>query len=72
MGTKPEDASSFRPEHGSNASSPLLPAILAAVILCSVLTTVFTAARLTIKRLSAAYDLCDCEHQWLFKYPLNR
>ena len=63
MGTKPEDASSFRPEHGSNALNPLLPAIVAAVILCSIFTTVLTAARLIIKRLSSTYELHDCKYQ---------
>lgn len=39
----------------------LFPPILATVLLCSIVTTFFTAARLTTKRLISKYDVEDCE-----------
>ena len=49
------------PGHGPNDTNPLYPVILATAILCSILTTIFAAARLVTKRLTSKYDLEDCE-----------
>ena len=61
MDTKPENPSMHRSGHESKDSNPLLLAILAAVIIGSILVTVFTVTRLVTKRLTSAYDLDDCE-----------
>lgn len=42
-------------------SNPIYPFILMSVVLCSILTTVFTAARLATKHLISKLDLEDCE-----------
>ncbi len=65
MVTKPGIVSPLRPEPGQNEFNSLYPIILATVILCSVLTTVFTAARLFTKRLISSYGPEDCECQML-------
>ena len=41
--------------------NPLYGFTLVTVILCSSLTTIFTAARLVTKRLTAKYGIEDCE-----------
>ena len=41
----------------------IYPSILATVLLSGILTTFFTAARLTTKRLISTYDVEDCEFQ---------
>ena len=43
--------------------NPLYRFALATVILCSSLTTIFTAARLVAKRLTAKYGIEDCERR---------
>lgn len=42
-------------------SNPNYTVILVSVILCSILTTTFTAARLTTKHLVSKLNLEDCE-----------
>ncbi len=66
MVTKPGIVSPLRPEPGQNELTSLYPIILATVILCSVLTTVFTAARLFTKRFISNYGPEDCECQMFF------
>ena len=46
---------------GFTSPNTLFPSILATVLLCGTLTTLFTAARLTTKRLVSRYDVEDCE-----------
>ncbi len=41
--------------------NPLYPTTLVTVLLCSILTTIFTAARLITKRLMSKYNIEDCE-----------
>ena len=55
--------SSLRSESGPDESNTLYPVILATVVLCSILTTVLTAARLITKRFISPYSLEDCECQ---------
>jgi len=45
-----------------DSPSPIFPFIVATVVLCSVLTTVFTAARLVTKRLVSECDIEDCKY----------
>ena len=52
---------SVGPLPGFTSPNTLFPSILATVLLCSILTTLFTAARLTTKRLISTYDVEDCE-----------
>ncbi|KAF6234091.1 hypothetical protein HO173_007510 [Letharia columbiana] len=59
MTASPGHAAPLRPKPGPNGSNTLYPTILATVILCSILTTVFTAARLIAKRLTSTYGLED-------------
>ena len=61
MTTAPGETRQPKPGNGPNDTNPLYPAILATVILGSILTTIFTAARLVTKRLISNYDLEDCE-----------
>ena len=49
------------PEPDFTSPNTLFPFLLATVLLCSVLTIVFTAARLITKRLISTYDVEDCE-----------
>ena len=44
-----------------DASNPIYAFILVSVVLCSILTTLFTAARLTTKHLVSRFHLEDCE-----------
>ncbi len=44
-----------------NVSNPLYTSILVSVVLCSILITLFTAARLTTKHLVSRLHLEDCE-----------
>lgn len=60
---EPAEISSLGQESGFASPNTLFPSILATVILCSSLTTLFTAARLTTKRLVSTYDVEDCEFQ---------
>lgn len=46
---------------GFTSANTLYPPILATVIICSILITVFTSARLITKRLVSTYDVEDCE-----------
>ena len=48
---------------GFASPNTLFPSILATVLLCGILTTFFTAARLITKRLVSTYDVEDCEFQ---------
>lgn len=48
-------------EPGFLSPNTLYPSILATVLLCSILTTLFTAARLITKRLVSTYDVEDCK-----------
>lgn len=41
--------------------NPMYPTTLVTVLLCSILTTIFTAARLITKRLMSKYNIEDCE-----------
>lgn len=66
MVTKPENRSPRRPGSGPNNSDPLYPIILATVVIGSILTTAFTAARLITKRLVLSYEIEDCECQTKF------
>lgn len=61
MIVKPGNTIPIRSERGPNESNPLYSSILVAVILCSILTTIFTAARLITKRLVSTYGPEDCE-----------
>lgn len=63
MTASPGHGTPLRPKPGPNGSNTLYPTILATVILCSILTTVFAAARLIAKRLTSTYGLEDCECQ---------
>ena len=49
------------PEPDFTSPNTLYPYILATVLLCSILTTLFAAARLITKRLISTYDIEDCE-----------
>ena len=46
-------------------TSALLPTIEATTLLCSILITFFTVARLIAKRLKSKYNTEDCEFQIL-------
>ncbi len=48
-------------EHEFSSRNTLFPLILATVLLCGILTTLFTAARLITKRFVSTYDVEDCE-----------
>ena len=50
-------------ESGFIGPNTIYPSILATVLLCAILTTFFTAARLITKRLISTYDVEDCEFQ---------
>lgn len=65
MSTAPEPGGipSLGPIPGFTGPNTLFPPILATVLLCGILTTFFTAARLTTKRLISKYDVEDCESQ---------
>lgn len=63
MIAKPANTRPPRSEQGLNELNPLYPSILATVVLCSILTTIFAAARLIAKRLISAYNIEDCECQ---------
>lgn len=54
-----------------DSTNPLFPSLLATVLLCSILTTIFTAARLIAKRLVSTYSVEDCECQMNFSECLN-
>lgn len=41
--------------------NPIYPSILVCVVLCTILTTLFAAARLTTKHVVSRLDLEDCE-----------
>ena len=58
---EPGGLPSLGPLPGFTSPNTLFPSILATVLLCSILTTLFTAARLTTKRLISTYDAEDCE-----------
>ena len=49
-------------EPGFSSANTLYPSVLATVLLCVILTTLFTAARLITKRLVSTYDIEDCEY----------
>ncbi|CAF9928118.1 hypothetical protein IMSHALPRED_007390 [Imshaugia aleurites] len=59
MIAKPANTRPPRSEQGLNELNPLYPSILATVVLCSILTTIFAAARLIAKRLISAYNIED-------------
>ena len=63
MIAKPANTRPPRSEQGLNELNPLYPSILATVVLCCILTTIFAAARLIAKRLISAYNVEDCECQ---------
>lgn len=63
MITELESTALLRPEPTPNDSNTLYPVILITAILCTILTTAFTAARLIAKRMILAYELEDCECQ---------
>ena len=42
-------------------SNPLLPAIMATVLICGILTSVMTGLRLMTQRLTSSYYFDDCE-----------
>ena len=48
-------------EQDFSSRNTLFPSILATVLLCGILTTLFTAARLITKRFVSSYDVEDCE-----------
>lgn len=60
MTTSPGHKPLLRLESGPNESNTMYPVILATVVLCSTLTTIFTAARLITKHFISAYNLEDC------------
>ena len=45
------------------SGNTLFPSLLATVLLCGILTTLFTAARLTTKRLISSYGVEDCKFE---------
>ena len=57
----PGGTSSSKERYGPDDIDTLLPAIVTAVVLCSILTTGFTAARLLTKLLTKTFDIDDCE-----------
>lgn len=59
MVTELESTALLKPEPKPNDSNTLYPVILATAILCTILTTAFTAARLIAKRMILAYELED-------------
>lgn len=62
--TEPAGKFSPGPEPGFTSPNTLYLPILATVLLCGILITLFTAARLVTKRLISTYDVEDCEfHQ---------
>ncbi|CAD6592815.1 MAG: hypothetical protein ASARMPRED_006731 [Alectoria sarmentosa] len=73
MTTAPGETRQPKPGNGPNDTNPLYPAILATVILGSILTTIFTAARLVTKRLISNYDLEDyfLMVAWVFSIALD-
>ena len=58
--TAPVNTPSLGPIPDPHAPNPLYPFILATVLLCSILTTIITAARLITKRLVSTYSYEDC------------
>ena len=60
-GSASPNISLLGPEPGFTSPNTLYPSILATVLLCGILTTLFTAARLITKRLISTYDVEDCE-----------
>lgn len=56
-----------RPEPGPIGSNPLFSIVIAAVVLCSIFTTVFTAGRLVTKRFVSKFEADDCECQFFHK-----
>ena len=62
---------SLSQKSGFASPNTLFPSILATVLLCGILTTFFTAARLITKRLISTYDVEDCEFQ-LNLHPIFR
>lgn len=55
------ETSSLGLKAGFTTPNTLYPSILATVLLCGILTTLFTAARLIAKRWISTYDVEDCE-----------
>ena len=60
---EPAEMRSLGQKPGFATPNTLFPSILATVLLCGILTTFFTAARLITKRLVSTYDVEDCEFQ---------
>lgn len=58
---EPAGTLSLGPEPGFLSRNTLYPPILATVLVCGILTTLFTAARLLTKRLVSTYGVEDCE-----------
>ena len=67
---EPAEIRSLGQEPGFASPNTLFPSILATVLLCGILTTSFTAARLITKRLVSTYDVEDCEFQ-LNQHSIN-
>lgn len=61
--TGPADIPPLGLQPDFDSSNPMFPFILATVLLSSILTTIFSAARLIIKRLVSTYNVEDCECQ---------
>lgn len=61
MADEPADFPPPGQKPGFNVSNSMYPFILVSVVLCSILTTLFTAARLTTKHIVSRLDLEDCE-----------
>ena len=65
----PDTRPPVRLEPRPTGPNPLLSTIIAAVVLCSILTTTFTAGRLFTKRFISKYEFEDCECRY---FTMNR
>ena len=62
----PNGVSLLDPGSGVSVTNPLHSHILATVSLCCAITTIFTIARLTVKRIVSKFNAEDCERHSQF------